>query len=71
MTLQNKTYKGDAGSVRIYAGDKKNKIGIYVERKSPDYSLTQINAGAYIDITPKKAREVAARLIEWADAIES
>ena len=81
MSLRPKTYKTSKGSIEVYGGfkddfyyypsDKAKEIGIYVTRLSPDYSEHHIDEGASVHLTPKKAREVAQRMLEWADAIES
>lgn len=78
--MKEKKFKTNTGSVEVY-GDNGSvmwnvdeadakKIGIYVTRKSLDYSVTHIDQGASTELTPNQARKVAERLIAWADVIE-
>lgn len=78
--LRPKTYKTKKGSVEVYGGlnddlfyhppSRANEIGIYVTRKSPDCSEHHIDEGASVHLTPKMARQVGERLVQWAEQME-
>lgn len=80
MSLRPKTYKTTKGTVEVYGGlnddlyyhpaSEADEVGIYVRRYSPNYAESHTDEGASIHLTPKMAKEVGKRLLEWADAIE-
>jgi len=79
MILKQKTFKTPTGSVEVYGysgglgyGSKRDstKIGLYVVRKPQDCNCGCIESGASTELTPNQAREVAKRLVAWANTIE-
>lgn len=75
--MREKTFKNRVGTVEVYGDDgdpigyaevdSATKVGLFVHSR---FSETEVYDSASIAMTPKMAREVAARIIEWADAIE-
>jgi len=71
------TYKNNHGLIEVYgrtsesddpdyAREDATRIGLHVT----DYSNEYLRSAA-MTMTPKMAREVAQKVLEWADAIES
>ena len=75
--MKERTYKNNHGLIEVYgrgsksddpryARDDAERIGLHIT----DYSDRYLRSAA-VTMTPRMAREVAARMLQWADAIES
>ena len=75
--MKERSYKNNHGLIEVYgrtsessdpkyAYENATRIGIHVT----DYSDEYLRSAA-ITMTARMAREVAARMLEWAEAIES
>jgi len=75
--MEERTYKNNHGLIEVYgrgsesddpryAREDATRIGLHIT----DYSDSYLRSAA-ITMTPRMAREVAARMLEWAEAIES
>ena len=75
--MKERSYKNNHGLIEVYgrtnessdpkyAYESATRIGVHVT----DYSDEYLRSAA-ITMTPRMAREVAARMLEWAEAIES
>lgn len=75
--MEERTYKNNHGLIEVYGRGSKaddpryaredaERIGLHIT----DYSDRYLRSAA-VTMTPRMAREVAARMLQWADAIES
>lgn len=75
--MKERTYKNNHGLIEIYGRSKQSddpkyarenaeRIGVHIT----DYTGEYLRSAA-VTMTPRMAREVADRLLQWSDAIES
>ena len=75
--MNERSYKNNHGLIEVYgrggksddpryAREDAERVGLHIT----DYSDRYLRSAA-VTMTPRMAREVANRMLEWADAIES